>query len=248
MTASPATETTAPAGGWTLTGWHVLGVVVGFFAIVIALDVWFVTLAYRTFPGQVSETPYEDGVAFNRRIARQDAQARLGWTAAAAADPLAARVELRDAGGVPLRGLEVTGRRATGPALHGDGARPLRGASPQSIRRLGPDVRRPGRWPGLRGRPEAGMALTAGEARTPSRAPEEDADAGPDLSAYLTQARRLAPRPPRQRRALRRLHRPDRGRTGRRARCGLGPAEPQHRAALGGPAAGRRPPAHPADP
>ena len=110
MTASPATETTAPAGGWTLTGWHVLGVVVGFFAIVIALDVWFVTLAYRTFPGQVSETPYEDGVAFNRRIARQDAQARLGWTAAAAADPLAARVELRDAGGVPLRGLEVTGR------------------------------------------------------------------------------------------------------------------------------------------
>ena len=110
MTAPPATETAAPAGGWTLTGWHVLGVVVGFFAIVIGLDVWFMTLAYRTFPGQVSETPYEDGVAFNRRIARQDAQARLGWAAVAAADPSAVRVELRDARGAPLRGLEVTGR------------------------------------------------------------------------------------------------------------------------------------------
>lgn len=100
----------AGSGGWTLTGWHVLGVVVGFFAIVIALDVWFLTLAYRTFPGQVSDTPYEDGVAFNRRIARQEAQARLGWTATAAAVPGKARVEMRDASGAPVRGLLLTGR------------------------------------------------------------------------------------------------------------------------------------------
>ncbi|MFM8376963.1 MAG: FixH family protein [Phenylobacterium sp.] len=110
MTASRADSTPASAGGWTLTGWHVLGVVVGFFAIIIALDVWFMTLAYKTFPGQVSETPYEDGVAFNQRLAQQDAQARLGWSAAAAADPSAVRVELRDAQGAPVRGLEVTGR------------------------------------------------------------------------------------------------------------------------------------------
>ena len=108
MSASPAPE--PRAAGWTLTGWHVLGVVIGFFAIVIALDAWFVTLAYKTFPGQVSETPYEDGVAFNRRLARQDAQARLGWTAAAATGAASVRVELRDAQGAPLSGLEVTGR------------------------------------------------------------------------------------------------------------------------------------------
>ena len=110
MSSARASEGAAPARGWTLTGWHVLAVVVGFFAIVISLDVWFMTLAYRTFPGQVSDTPYEDGVAFNRRIARQEAQARLGWTAAAAAGPGKARVEMRDASGAPLRGLALTGR------------------------------------------------------------------------------------------------------------------------------------------
>ena len=110
MSPSPTRATAAPAGGWTLTGWHVLGIVVGFFAIIIALNIWFLTLAYRTFPGQVSETPYEDGVAFNSRIARQEAQARLGWTAAAAVGPGRARVEMRDALGAPLRGLVLTGR------------------------------------------------------------------------------------------------------------------------------------------
>lgn len=110
MSPSPTSATSAPAGGWTLTGWHVLGIVVGFFAIIIALNIWFLTLAYRTFPGQVSETPYEDGVAFNNRIARREAQARLGWTAAAAAGPGGARVEMRDASGAPLRGLVLTGR------------------------------------------------------------------------------------------------------------------------------------------
>ena len=96
--------------GWRLTGWHVLAIVVGFFGVVVSLDVWFATLAYRTFPGQVSDTPYEDGVAFNRRLAQQDAQARLGWSAAAAADPGQVRVEVRDASGAPLKGLVLTGR------------------------------------------------------------------------------------------------------------------------------------------
>lgn len=110
MTSARVTEPAKSAGGWTLTGWHVLGVVVGFFALVIALDVWFATLAYKTFPGQVSDTPYEDGVVFNKRIARLESQARLGWTAAAAADSAGARVEMRDASGAPLRGLSLTGR------------------------------------------------------------------------------------------------------------------------------------------
>lgn len=110
MTTTSSSRTLAPASGWTLTGRHVLGVVVGFFAVVIALDIWFLTLAYRTFPGQVSDTPYEDGVAFNQRLAAQAAQARLGWAAVADAHSAGPWVELRDAGGEPLRGLTVTGR------------------------------------------------------------------------------------------------------------------------------------------
>jgi nitrogen fixation protein FixH len=110
MTSTPSTPAEGSSGGWTLTGRHVLGVVVGFFAVIIALNIWFLTLAYRTFPGQVSDTPYEDGLAFNQRLAAQAAQARLGWEAAAAADSRGPWVELSDAEGGPLRGLTVTGR------------------------------------------------------------------------------------------------------------------------------------------
>lgn len=60
-------------------GWHVLAAVVGFFAIVIVVDVGFAIFAYRTFPGEVSSTPYEDGVAYNRKLAQMAAQGRLGW-------------------------------------------------------------------------------------------------------------------------------------------------------------------------
>lgn len=110
MTSTSSSRMAASTGGWTLTGWHVLGVVVGFFTVVIALDIWFLTLAYRTFPGQVSATPYEDGVAFNQRLAAQETQARLGWAAVADADARGPWVKLSDAGGEPLRGLTVTGR------------------------------------------------------------------------------------------------------------------------------------------
>jgi nitrogen fixation protein FixH len=97
--------------GFRLGGWHVLAIVVGFFAIVFAVDAAFVVSAYRTFPGQVSSTPYEDGVAYNRKLAQMAAQARLGWTPVASVDRAGAvRVEVRDAAGAPVRGLSLAGR------------------------------------------------------------------------------------------------------------------------------------------
>lgn len=97
--------------GFRLGGWHVLAIIVGFFAVVFAVDAGFVVFAYRTFPGQVSSTPYEDGVAYNRKLAQMAAQARLGWTpvASVTADG-AVRVEVRDAAGAPVRGLSLVGR------------------------------------------------------------------------------------------------------------------------------------------
>jgi nitrogen fixation protein FixH len=92
-------------------GWHVLAVVVGFFAIVIAVDVGFAVFAYRTFPGEVSSTPYEDGVAYNRKLAQMAAQGRLGWAPVATVTPDGTvRVEVRDQVGQPIRGLRLTGR------------------------------------------------------------------------------------------------------------------------------------------
>jgi nitrogen fixation protein FixH len=94
-----------------LTGWHVLAGIVGFFTIVVGVDTMFAISAYRTFPGQVSATPYEDGVAYNRKLGQLQAQGALGWApvATVAADG-ALRVEVRDKAGQPVRGLRLTGR------------------------------------------------------------------------------------------------------------------------------------------
>ena len=74
-----------PTAGFRLQGRHVLFMVVGFFAVIIAVDGYFMSLAIKTFPGQVSATPFEDGLAYNRTLARHDAQARLGHRADAEA-------------------------------------------------------------------------------------------------------------------------------------------------------------------
>ena len=96
--------------GFTIRGWHVLAGVTAFFAVVIGVDATFTVLALRTFPGQVSVTPYEDGLLYNRRIAQIEAQERLGWRAAAATAPGEVVMTFRDHAGRPLSGLAVAGR------------------------------------------------------------------------------------------------------------------------------------------
>jgi len=103
-----ASLTESPKRG--IRGWHVLVGVSAFFAVVIGVDVAFTVAAIRTFPGQVSVTPYEDGLLYNRRIAQLEAQEKLGWQAAAEAVAGGVALEFRDAGGEPLRGLAITGR------------------------------------------------------------------------------------------------------------------------------------------
>ena len=93
-----------------IKGWHVLAGFVAFFGVVIAVDAGFVIMSVRSFPGQVSVTPYEDGLVYDRKLAQMAAQARLGWRAAAAAEPDAVVVELRDRAGVALTGLAVSGK------------------------------------------------------------------------------------------------------------------------------------------
>lgn len=101
---------TAAKPPFVLTGWHVLAMVVAFFAVVIGVDAVMITQAYRTFSGQVAKNPYEAGIAFNRTLARRRAEAALGWTVTAD-DTADRRVVLRfaDRDGKPLEGLTVTG-------------------------------------------------------------------------------------------------------------------------------------------
>lgn len=95
------------ASPFTIKGWHVgLGVTL-FFALVISVDAAFTVLAYRTYPGAVSVTPYEDGLTYNRKLAAQRAQAALGWEVAAEGRPGQVVILARSAQGGPISGLTV---------------------------------------------------------------------------------------------------------------------------------------------
>ena len=96
-----------------ITGWHVLAIAVGFFAIVIGVDAIFVTAAYRSFSGQVAANPYEAGIAFNKTLAQRRAEAALGWTASVSdSSPGAGQhvitLTFTDKAGEPIEDLTVT--------------------------------------------------------------------------------------------------------------------------------------------
>jgi len=136
----------AAASPRPIRGRHVLMGVLGFFALVIGVDSLFVVWAVDSFPGEVSATAYEDGLAYNRAIARRRAQAGLGWTATVVqgAQPGAVRVRMTDAADRPLEGLRVSAafvRPATG-----SGARrsDLRAAGPGEY--AGGPALAPGAW------------------------------------------------------------------------------------------------------
>lgn len=102
---SAAKATSRPP--FTIKGWHVAAGVVGFFAVVIGVDAVFLTLAYRTHPGQVEARPYETGLIYNTELERLRAQEALGWRAAVETRPEGLSVLLQDRDGAPLSGLTV---------------------------------------------------------------------------------------------------------------------------------------------
>jgi nitrogen fixation protein FixH len=99
----------------------VLVALLAFFGAVIAVDVGMAVQAYRTFPGEVSATPYEDGLAFNRTLAERAEARALGWRASLKATVLGGGAEMgggraqlevtiADRSGQPVRGLKLAGR------------------------------------------------------------------------------------------------------------------------------------------
>ena len=63
------------------TGRHMLAAMLGFFGVVIAVNVTMATLAARTFGGTVVDNSYVASQHFNRWLAAGRAQERLGWAA-----------------------------------------------------------------------------------------------------------------------------------------------------------------------
>jgi len=109
--------------GNVIRGVHVFWSVAAFFTAVIAVDVYFVTSAVRTFPGEEVKNSYVLGLDYNREVARREKQEALGWVAEAGLSNETGPVllvRLHTASGAPVTGLSITANvRAAGRG--GDG-------------------------------------------------------------------------------------------------------------------------------
>lgn len=99
-----------------LTGWHVLGIFVLFFAIVFGANGFMAYKALSTFDGVEIENAYQKGRAYNHNLAAMKAQKKLGWTADIEEKLLLGpgnqthlQVRFADARGEPLTRLSVNG-------------------------------------------------------------------------------------------------------------------------------------------
>lgn len=91
------------------TGWHMTGILVVFFAVVIAVNMLMATVAIRSFGGTVVDNSYVESQKFNHYLAQARAQDRLGWKDDVALD--AARhvtLALTDGVGAPIREARIT--------------------------------------------------------------------------------------------------------------------------------------------
>jgi nitrogen fixation protein FixH len=91
------------------TGWHMTGILVAFFAVVIAVNMLMATLAVRSFGGVVVDNSYVASQKFNGWLKAARAQEAQGWRETIAIDAQRrVQVSLADAAGGPLNGVAVT--------------------------------------------------------------------------------------------------------------------------------------------
>jgi len=94
---------------FTIKGWHVLAGLVGFFAVIAAVNALFITLAVTTFRGEDAKRSYMQGLAYNDVLEDRRAQAQLGWEAAVNLQDGRLFVAVETPNGDPVRGLQLSG-------------------------------------------------------------------------------------------------------------------------------------------
>lgn len=97
-------------GARTLNGRHVLLALLGFFGVVLAVNVVLIYKAESTFGGVDTDDAYRKGLAYNERIAAAEEQAELGWHGNLdyVRNTRHMRLTLTDTSGGPVPGLTVT--------------------------------------------------------------------------------------------------------------------------------------------
>ncbi|WP_336958961.1 FixH family protein [Sphingobium aquiterrae] len=108
MTQAPhATDGQTPKA-FRMKGWHVLGIFVAFFGVVIAVNIYMATVAVGTFGGTVVDNSYVASQEFNGWLKQARAQDALGWKQQIVrGDDGHLRLTLDDAGGAPILGATV---------------------------------------------------------------------------------------------------------------------------------------------
>jgi len=141
-----------------IRGWHVLAMILAFFATIIAVNVTFAVYAVRSFPGEDVRRSYLQGLRYNDTLAERRAQAALGWRASTElrgdAEGEVLEVVLRTRNGDAIEGATLTGELEWPTNSQFDHAltfEPLGGG--RYVARLGP--LNTGRWR-LRARAEQG--------------------------------------------------------------------------------------------
>lgn len=106
----------------SLTGKHVLLMLVGFFFVIIVVNIIFIFHAVDSFRGEDVKKSYRQGLNYNATLQMREAQAALGWSAdinvqdilRTTADTTAGQkqiiVKVSDADGQVVKGLVMEGR------------------------------------------------------------------------------------------------------------------------------------------
>jgi nitrogen fixation protein FixH len=64
-----------------LTGRHVLIMLLAFFGVMLAVNIYFTVVAVKSFPGEDVPRSYRQGLEYNKTLAARAEQEQSGWTA-----------------------------------------------------------------------------------------------------------------------------------------------------------------------
>jgi len=115
-----APEETLEDTGRKLTGGHVLMIMLAFFGLVFAVNGVFLYRAITSFPGEDTKKSYLQGLNYNQTLAERNAQAELGWTAAAGVVGGELIFTLNDAEGAALSSRRVVAQLRRAASKAGD--------------------------------------------------------------------------------------------------------------------------------
>jgi len=100
--------------GRELTGRNVLFLLIASFAVVFAVNIYFIVISVKTFSGEDEQEPYLQGVEYNQTLLRRTEQKKFGWNASIGATRLPSgmvrvAVTLKRADGSPETNVSLTG-------------------------------------------------------------------------------------------------------------------------------------------